>query len=455
MKKIHLSRRALIRLVSYGSALMVILSVFAVSGWMQARAYQKTIEYDYQQAFAQLCSAVDSIDTALTKGQYATSPGMMSALSVEVSRQAADAGAALSRLPYSFVELENTARFLARVGDYSHALVKLSAYGQSISDHDDQNLGELAATAHELALQLATLQAVIHEEGLPIGSVLSAERDASQSMRMVSAGTEFFSDVESEFPEFPSLVYDGPFSAHMDTRQSTFLNGQSELTAEEAKLKAAEFLELMPEALRLESESGEKIPVYTFSGLVDGGELTVDVTRRGGFVLNLLSSRMVTAENVSNEQAIQNAREFLQKNGFKDMTESYWEKYNNTMVINFAYAQKDVVCYSDLVKVRIAMDTGKITGFESRGYLLNHTKRSLPEAKITRDAAQKNLSPRLSVSAYKQALIPTGGAREIFCHEFICKTKDGQDCLVYVNAETGQEERIMLLLIGENGTLAL
>ena len=57
--------------------------------------------------------------------------------------------------------------------------------------------------------------------------------------------------------------------------------------------------------------------------------------------------------------------------------------------------------------------------------------------------------------SYSLAVIPTSGQNEVFCHEFKMKTGDGQHYIVYVNAETGYEENILILIEDENGTLTL
>ena len=44
---------------------------------------------------------------------------------------------------------------------------------------------------------------------------------------------------------------------------------------------------------------------------------------------------------------------------------------------------------------------------------------------------------------------------EIFCRELVCEDAAGQHLLIYLNALTGAQERILLLLEDETGTLAL
>ena len=47
------------------------------------------------------------------------------------------------------------------------------------------------------------------------------------------------------------------------------------------------------------------------------------------------------------------------------------------------------------------------------------------------------------------------GKYEILCHEFKCEAEDGRHYIIYVNAVTGEQEKILILLEDENGALTL
>ena len=134
------------------------------------------------------------------------------------------------------------------------------------------------------------------------------------------------------------------------------------------------------------------------------------------------------------------------------MKESYWRREGNTVLVNFAALQGETVCYPDLVKVRIELERGDIVGYDAEGYLLNHGPRDLPEP-IGRDAALAQVSPGLTVLSDGLAVIPTEGKGERYCREFLCGTEAGGKCLVYLDALTGEEAKILLLLEDEDGTL--
>jgi germination protein YpeB len=111
--------------------------------------------------------------------------------------------------------------------------------------------------------------------------------------------------------------------------------------------------------------------------------------------------------------------------------------------------------YTDLIKVGVAMDNGDILSFDMRGYLTNHTIRELPPPKISGDYAMTLVSDSLTPLSDRLCVIPSGGKNEIFCYEVRCTGKDGENILVYLNAENGREEQILILKIGSSGVLTV
>ena len=132
-----------------------------------------------------------------------------------------------------------------------------------------------------------------------------------------------------------------------------------------------------------------------------------------------------------------------------------WKKHlkqGGIVTINYAYSQNDVTIYPDLIKLKIALDNGEVLGIETTGYLNSHTERNIPEVKVSKEKALENLNEKLEIKSEGLAIIPTEWQTEVFCLEFK-GTIDEMDFLVYVNAETGKEEDILLIVNTPNGTL--
>ena len=125
------------------------------------------------------------------------------------------------------------------------------------------------------------------------------------------------------------------------------------------------------------------------------------------------------------------------------------------MTVNFAYTQGGVTCYPDLIKISIAADTGQLVGFDASSYTMNHTARAIPAPKIAEPQARKLIASDLTILSQGLAIIPTQGKNERFCYEYKCGSMDGKHYLLYINAATGVQEQILILLEDENGTLVL
>lgn len=451
-----MGRRSIVRSVSYLAAAFAVLAGLAVQGHARAATYRLYLSNSRRHAFAELSANLSQLDTDLQKGVYATSPAMLSALCTQIFGRAMSAQMALGELPYGNIELEETAAFLAKTGDYAAALSRSASVNGGCTQEERETLKELSQIASSLSAQVASLQSDLLSGSADLEDLEAAQErlSAREGGGQATAGS-VYQTVESDFPELPSLIYDGPFSDHIAGRSPRMLEGLPDVTQDEARLAAGRFLDLKPEIFTLVSSGEGKIPTYGFSAAVDGGELYVEVTRQGGLVIEVLSARNTGTPTLSREEAVAEARNFLAQKGYPNLKESYFIESGGILTINFAAVEGDIVCYPDLVKVSIALDTGRISGFESEGYLMNHMSRTLPAPSVDRAAAQSVVSPELTVLAHQLALIPTGGEYEVLSHEFKCQDAEGRHILVYVNAQTGQEERILILLEDASGTLVI
>lgn len=147
-------------------------------------------------------------------------------------------------------------------------------------------------------------------------------------------------------------------------------------------------------------------------------------------------------------------KKYLDKKGFKNMKETYYLKQEGIVTINYAATQNDVVLYPDLIKVKVALDNGEILGLEATGYLSNHTERDLSNIKISKEEAKNNLNTDLEIKSEGLAIIPTEWKTELLCYEFK-GTVDEKEFLVYINAENGREEDILVIVNTPNGTLTM
>ena len=136
------------------------------------------------------------------------------------------------------------------------------------------------------------------------------------------------------------------------------------------------------------------------------------------------------------------------------MKPTYYLKQNGIVTINYAYVQDNVTVYSDLIKLKIALDNGEILGMETSGYLNSHTQRTFVVPKVSQDEARDKINKSLEITSEGMAMIPTEYQTEILCWEFKGNVEERQ-FLVYINVETGKEEDVLVILETPNGTLTM
>lgn len=421
-----------------------------------AKALEISNENAYNRAFYELTGHVDNINNLLAKARLSNSASQLAKLSGDIFRESTSAKACLGQLPATQIQLDNTSKFLSQVGDYTYVLSQNMINGQSPSDEEHENLARLNEYASDLSAALAEIESKIASGEIRISD--RGKRGVVNETSADAAGGNILEDlqnVEKSFEEYPSLIYDGPFSEHIENREPALLKNADNISQAEALKKAEEFLGTAGGGLVfLGLSENTAIPVYMFTKSDGDAQMSVSITRKGGYVLSYLNNRSIGDARIDVTAATDRAAQFLQEKGFYSMQSSYFDKLGGIATINFAYVQDNVTCYSDLVKVRIALDNGEIIGLETNGYVMNHAERDLTSPALTMDATKSLISAALEVSGTKLALIPKDSMREVLCYEFKGAFA-GKNFLVYVNADNGREEEIFILLESEDGILTV
>ncbi|HZX46586.1 MAG TPA: germination protein YpeB [Clostridia bacterium] len=434
---------------------LVAVGVWGYDQYRQKNDYHVFLQNQYHRMFYELIDHVETIEADLAKAMVVDSPQQNLVLYSDVWRQAFSAQEKLNQLPISHLTLSNTSKFLTQVGDYGYSLTRKNADGTPVSADDWSNLEELHNYAGYLAVELQKLRASVQEKNISLGD-LTREGGYIFARASDNLPNREFTRIEQEMVDYPTLIYDGPFSEHIQDIKPKGLVGDN-IDYQRAEQVARGFLKGVDiQNIKKIGNGNGDIKTYGLEVLTEGGNrIYMDISRKGGHVVWMLNQRDVDSVNISPTRAVELAKKFLEQNGYKNMVPTYSMRYDNISVINFAYSEKDVVIYTDLIKVKVALDNGEIVGFEAEGYLKAHHSRKLPEPKLTADQAGERISMRLETGREPRlALIPLENKDEVLCYEFR-GTFGGDDFLVYINALTGKEERILKLLRSENGTLTI
>lgn len=420
--------------------------------------YRIALTNDYQRLFHDTKAHIANVQVALSKALLSESKEQNILLLTQVIQQASLAQDKLSQLPVSHSDISKTQKYLTQVADYTYSVVKDHLEKEKLDSDQRDTLNKLQEYSTYLTRELSELQDKIIKGEVAIGRVEKKQQEELKETNENMLNTSLIK-LEESMTEYPELIYDGPFSDQVMNMKPKGL-GSKVVSRDEAIKIATEFLG-EDKQWKLESfEEGEhfdeaaNIPSHTFRvSTVDdeSQEGYISVSKQGGHVVWMANPRDIGSIRLSMKQGQEKALEFLKEKGYENMEPNYSLRYDGMALYNFAYTENDITIYPDLIKVKVALDTGEIVGFEAAAYLHAHHDRDIPEPELTQEEAREKVRLDYSIDSIRLAIIPKG-SKEVLCYEFKGKYKE-HDYIVYINAVNGKEEQILQIIEDENGTL--
>ncbi len=447
------------RMYSIVIVIIGVISIFGIYQYKCSANLRQELDNQYNRAFFDMVGHVNNAECLIAKSLIASTSTKTASYLQESYRQANLAQTNLGQLPVSQPVLANTSKFLVQLGDFAYSLNNQNMSGNSLTDDQYKIIEKLHGFAASLNNSLIALENQIvsgrikwkdlSNKGTPLFAKTSATLSASQ-----------FDSVEKNFQEVPKLIYDGPFSEHISTTEPKGLVG-NQISEEQGKEKIKNFLskDKIKEIKYTGKTDQNLIKTFSYSvifgNLPNNNVINIDLTQKGGMILWMISDRHIESKtHVNIEQARSISKKFLEDRGYKSMRETYYLKEDNTAIINYAYQEKNVIVYPDLIKVKIALDNGEVIGFESTGYMYSHTIRNIPKPRVLLSDAKSKINKRVNITSSALAIIPTNYKTEIFTYEFKGNLNN-KDFLIYINALTGKEENVLMLLNTPNGIFTL
>ena len=428
--------------------LIIITGILVYNLYNQKTKYANMKENEYNMAFYEVVDYVQDVKIYLAKAMISKTPEHGADMLTHVWKESNLAQTYLGMLPIESQELENTEKFLNQVSEYSYFLSRRNIEGSKLTDDDINKVKELYNYSKDLSNTLNEMLVELNSGAMQWEDLMKNE----EGSEITEASS--FKIVENNFYEYSGLIYDGAFSEHLTSAEKKGLTG-NDIDEESAKQIAEEFIG--KDKIKNTQNNGYvengNIPVYRFEITTnEDSKVNIGISKKGGHIVSVNSNRDIKDEKISAQEAVEKGKEFLTQKGYNNMKETYYLKENGLITVNYAYNQEDVIMYADLIKVKIALDNCEIIGLDATGYLNCHNERQIPETKISIEDARKNLSDKIEIKSEGLAMIPTEWLTERFCYEFKGKMED-IDFIAYINAETGKEEDILIIIDTPNGVL--
>lgn len=420
--------RKIVKIISYALALILVLGVFSIKQVKLNEDLKLQLNNFYSKAIATLDESFENISIELKKCKYFTDPEQLENVARNLTVNANIAKNALSALPSDSANISEINKFLSQVGDYTSIVANASISGSGVDLETLNNIQTLSQIAEKI---YNSVSGIIAENSIDNDLLDANENELPDSSE----------DITQTLSDYPTLIYDGPFSDHILTGESELLKKSEELSQEFCRKIAANLLNVDESAVADSGEQQGKISGYRF--MCEDTELLI--TKMGGYLAFMRKFSPEGNKNYSPEQCIELAKNFLSKAYPGNFLENYFIINDGMCLINFAYVEGNCVCYTDLIKVGISTTSGEVLFFEADGYIMNHKPRTIITPQYSESDAKSVLSEFLTPIRTQQVIVPSDGKMEINCYEFLCSDELQNQVLMYINTATLKEERLFLV----------
>lgn len=428
------------------------LIIFSLEMTNNFKRQKNLVQDEYNKSMYLAVSYINNVEVDLAKLLVTSTPKMSAVTLADIWKQANLAKECLEQIPVGQNSMANASKYLTQVSDFSYTLMKQNISDIKLTEEEYEKLKHIYEDSSKLSSKMSDIYDDLNagrikwDELEKIGNEKLPDNDISNSI----------SEVGKTFQNYEGLIYDGAFSDHLLSSEPKFLS-QKEISEDDAKKYIEEVIlnDEKIEKIEFKGESNGKIELYNFDVTLDSKQKrTISITKNDCKLYLMIGDKKVKEQNISVDEAKKRGMEFLNKLGIDNMIETYYQKTENMIVINYAATQYGVILYPDLIKVKISLDDGKVYGVEAAGYIFNHTTRNNLKPSISQEKAKSILNSSLEIISSDMALIPTESNSEILTYEFKGKI-DNREFLIYINADNAREEKVLLVIDNKNGVLTM
>ena len=428
------------------------LIIFSLEITNNFKRQKNLVQDEYNKSMYLAVSYINNVEVDLAKLLVTSTPKMSAVTLADIWKQANLAKECLEQIPVGQNSMANASKYLTQVSDFSYMLMKQNISDIKLTEEEYEKLKHIYEDSSKLSSKMSDIYDDLNagrikwDELEKIGNEKLPDNDISNSI----------SEVGKTFQNYEGLIYDGAFSDHLLSSEPKFLS-KKEISEDDAKKYIEEVIlnDEKIDKIEFKGESNGRIKLYNFDVTLDSKQKrTISITKNDCKLYLMIGDKNVKEQNISVDEAKKRGMEFLNKLGIDNMIETYYQKTENMIVINYAATQDGVILYPDLIKVKISLDDGKIYGVEAAGYIFNHTTRNNLKPSISQEKAKSILNSSLEIISSDMALIPTESNSEILTYEFKGKI-DNREFLIYINADNLREEKVLLVIDNKNGVLTM
>ncbi len=411
-----------------------------------AMKYKSNLENTYKSNFYSLVDSVNNLETKVSKVLSADSATYQRKTLLEASKNASEAEIAVASLPFSQNDIEDTVKMVNQISGYTSTLAEKLAVGESLTSDDIATLEDIDQSILSLKMQLNEFAKKFQNNYSIIDASMDIDTNSNDFSRTLYS-------LKDNDVEYPTMIYDGPFSDSVVYSKVKGLSGDT-VTKTEAKQNVEKYFKT---ATNVEYESQTKGKFETFNFRVTNTNdemLFVQVTKVGGHILTISGAGVNGESTIDLASAKNIALEFASQNGIEDATVVWSDSIDKDVYLNIAPKNDGIVLYPDLVKVKVNLVSGTVVGYDATSYFTNHVDRKLSKGTLTLSDADSKLPSRFKKVQSRYVLTPLDYNREVVCVE-VEATESENTYYFYYNVESGILENVLKVIKTDNGNLLM
>ncbi len=418
---------------------------FAISE-SNSMKYQNNLESVYNSNFYSMLDSVNNLENKISKILSSTSSSYQRKTLLEASKNASEAEIAVSSLPLSQNDIQETIKLVNQVSGYTSTLAENLTQGGELSSQDLNSLNEIDQSLLQLKQQLNDFARKLNQGVSILNSSFDIDNNSNEFTKMLALSN-------NDNIEYPTMIYDGPFSDSVVNSTIKGLKG-NKVSKTEA-MKNVEKCFKNTTDIVFESETKGKFETYNFRVKNTQNEtLFVQVTMIEGHILTISGAGANGINTVNEEQAKQIALDFTKINGIENGEVVWMDSIGSDVYMNIAPVQNNIVLYPDLIKVKIDMTSGTVVGYDATAYFTNHVERTLSKGNLSLSGAKDKASKDYQIDNTRYVLTPLDYNREVVCVE-VKATKDDNTYYFYYNVQDGSLENVLKVIKTDNGNLLM
>lgn len=423
--------------ISLGVVCLALATVVTAGGF-RMNDMNVAEENGYRATLYEMLSVSEDMDNNLSKLRVSSGSNEQRKLLTNVLVDSALLESALERIPVDAATGTDISAFVNKTNAYARTLLGKLAAGHKLTETERNTVVYLYNVNDKLCRELNELVLNV-EQGELRAFLKGAEGSVSQK----------FGEMGQTSKESPEEIVDAPFSGEGNVQENR-LSKLEEVSSARAEELLRGYLQgyHLSEVTYTGETAGRDMSCYNFVMTDENGvELFAQITKNGGKLAFFDLYEACEQKNFTVEGCDSLAREFLKSIGIENV-EAVWLS-DAGMVADITYVSYDggVLGYPDMIRVRVCESKGRVIGMDAKGYLLNYTERDLSAG--LSEAEVRAMISGVETEGGRLALIPVDG-EEVLAYEYLCSYGE-DEYVIYLNAQTGEEEEVFIVRNGLQG----